>query len=207
MKTNLAIVITLALGITASEFDATVEQAREALGLSDDNSIAPTAVAAAQTAPTVEQLHDAGLVDINGLPWDKRIHSSSKGKNQDGTWRYLKGGDKTLRAKVEADLKSTIGASPATVTVAPVATIPLPGMIPLPLAAPPANPQFTAFVAFIAQNTKSDTNPTGRLTDEWVKATLLANGVAGGELQNLAANTALIGPIEAGIKAALGLVV
>ena len=47
-----------------------------------------------------------GELDKNGLPWDERIHSSSKNKNADETWRYLRGGDVDLRAAVEAELRA-----------------------------------------------------------------------------------------------------
>lgn len=45
-------------------------------------------------------------LDKNGLPWDARIHSSSKNKNQDETWRYTRGGDPAVRAKVEAEWRA-----------------------------------------------------------------------------------------------------
>lgn len=48
----------------------------------------------------------SGVLDKNGLPWDERIHSSSKNMNADGTWRYLRGGDVDLRAAVEAELRA-----------------------------------------------------------------------------------------------------
>ncbi len=203
-KTNLALVITIALGSSAAEVDAAFNDAREVLGF-DTDAIEPGTVAAAQSTDGVER-------DVNGLPWDQRIHGSAHNKNKDGTWKNIKGVDKTLLAQVEAQLKATSAAVPAAVALPlplPGAVLPLPGAtIPLPGAAipslPPANPEFTNFVAFIAANTKSESNPSGRLNDEWVKATLAANGVAGGELQNLAANPALIGSIFAGIKAALG---
>jgi len=44
-------------------------------------------------------------LDKNGLPWDGRIHSSSKNKNSDGSWRYLRGVDKDLIGIVEAELR------------------------------------------------------------------------------------------------------
>ena len=52
---------------------------------------------------------DTSLVlDKNGLPWDGRIHSSSKNMNADGTWRYLRGGDVDLRATVEGELRAKL---------------------------------------------------------------------------------------------------
>lgn len=56
--------------------------------------------------------------DSAGLPWDKRIHSSARGKLQDGTWRYARGVDKALIATVEAELRA-VQAIPAPVAPAP----------------------------------------------------------------------------------------
>ena len=41
-------------------------------------------------------------LDANGFPWNELIHSSSKNKNADNTWRYLRGGDAAERARIEA---------------------------------------------------------------------------------------------------------
>lgn len=57
-------------------------------------------------APAASNTVDAGELDKNGFPWDARIHSSSKNTNQDGTWRYTRGGDPAVRAQVEAELRA-----------------------------------------------------------------------------------------------------
>lgn len=62
-------------------------------------------------------------LDANGLPWDKRIHSSSRAKVADGTWRYARNLDKALIATVEAELRA-VQAIPVPEPVAPVATTP-----------------------------------------------------------------------------------
>lgn len=68
------------------------------------------------------------VLDKNGLPWDQRIHSSSKNLNADGTWRYLrvtKAEDKdafeALKLQVEAELR---GAAPADQTPPPPPPVP-----------------------------------------------------------------------------------
>lgn len=63
----------------------------------------PAAASDGKTAP-------AGL-DSSGLPWDERIHSSSKAQNADGTWRYKRGGDLDERKRVEAELRGVQGGS------------------------------------------------------------------------------------------------
>lgn len=59
------------------------------------------------------------VLDKNGLPWDVRIHSSSKNLNADGTWRYLRGGDVDLRASVEADLRAKLASGASSETPPP----------------------------------------------------------------------------------------
>lgn len=72
---------------------------------------APPAVApGAPAGPTTPA--PSGDVDSAGLPWDKRIHSSSKAKNADGSWRKLRGlNDGALVARVEAELRA-VAANP-----------------------------------------------------------------------------------------------
>lgn len=48
----------------------------------------------------------AGDVDSTGLPWDERIHASTKTMNADGTWRQRRGlNDPGLVKRVEAELR------------------------------------------------------------------------------------------------------
>lgn len=46
----------------------------------------------------------------NGLPWDERIHSSAQTKTANGNWKYLRGVDTKLVAKVEAELRAKMAA-------------------------------------------------------------------------------------------------
>ncbi len=69
--------------------------------------------------------------DADGLPWDKRIHSTPASKKQDGKWRGKRGLDDTTRAAVTAELRGALAA--------PVA-------IPLP----PSEPVADAATAFAA---------------------------------------------------------
>lgn len=58
--------------------------------------------------PTASANHDS-----HGLPWDERIHASSKALNADGTWRKRRGVTGDVVNAVEAELRagSTMGAS------------------------------------------------------------------------------------------------
>lgn len=140
---------------------------------------------------------DAGDVDAEDMPWDARIHASSKAKNEDGTWRAKRGVDKKVKAKVEADLRATLN---ATAPAAPVAAEPAaPGALP-PVPGANVKNEYTEFVEFVVANTQ----PQGRLTDEWVKQVMEYHGVPGGDMQNLAHNTALIATVKDYIVKALG---
>lgn len=67
-------------------------------------------------------------LDVRGLPYDSRIHSAGKSKNQDGTWRYRRGIDETIIEKVENEIKSI--ASPLQTSMIP----------PVPVSSAPAMP-------------------------------------------------------------------
>lgn len=45
-------------------------------------------------------------IDKHGLPWDGRIHASTKAKNADGSWRTKRGLGDAVLAEVEAELKA-----------------------------------------------------------------------------------------------------
>jgi hypothetical protein len=68
-------------------------------------------------------------VDSRGLPWDERIHASTKATNGDGSWRNKRGVDKALVEAVEAELAASAltamggGLVPNAPTDEPVATV------------------------------------------------------------------------------------
>lgn len=49
--------------------------------------------------------------DSRGIPWDDRIHSSTKSKTKDGSWRYAKGVDRELAKQIEDASRSASLAS------------------------------------------------------------------------------------------------
>jgi hypothetical protein len=83
---------------------------------------APAAAAAPPSPAGIE-------VDAKGLPWDKRIHSDTKSKNKDGTWRQKRATDTDFVTFVEGQLRAAMAA------VAPLAAAAVPGISP---PAPPA---------------------------------------------------------------------
>lgn len=150
--------------------DLTIDQARTVLndlgGLS-----APASVSIVDqndeddnSGVTVTQV---GALDVKGLPWDERIHASTKAQNADGSWKKRRGVQDFVVEEVEAELRSrqnpvanTVIAAPiapqqaapvpapflapqAPVPAAPVAAQPIPAaLVPAPVAAPvePAKP-------------------------------------------------------------------
>lgn len=86
--------------------------------------IAPPAPPAADvppapvTSPCVE-------LDAQGLPWDGRIHSETKNRNADKTWRKKRGVDPALVIEVEARLRELVAipAAPEQPPAAPVEPI------------------------------------------------------------------------------------
>lgn len=63
------------------------------------------------------------VVDASGLPWDARIHASTKSTTKDGKWTKKRGVADELVAHVEAELKSVLAAP---VPPAPPADVPPP---------------------------------------------------------------------------------
>jgi len=81
-------------------------------------------------APAIPSVSTVGVtLDKEGLPWDARIHASSKAQNADGTWRLKRGLAKDHLDKVTAELRQVM-AIPAP---------PAPG--PQLVSPPPAQPQ------------------------------------------------------------------
>lgn len=79
----------------------------------------------------------AGATDAHGMPWDERIHASTKGTNTDGSWRYRRGVPKEAIAAVEAELRAAGHGAPVAASQAP-APAPVAMPMPMPVMAPPA---------------------------------------------------------------------
>lgn len=111
----------------------------EAFSLLADTAIVPAAP------------HGSGT-DKGGLPWDERIHSSSKALTADGLWRRKRGVDDAKVAQVEGQLKQLMSIpAPASETVI---TIPASQYVP-PAPGVPAPPAIAdeelrqSFIKFI----------------------------------------------------------
>lgn len=94
--------------------------------------------AAPSPAPSVE-------LDVSGLPWDARIHTGTKAKNSDGSWRAKRGVPADTITAVTAELRQVLAAPAAPVVplAAAPATAPtaaVPGVVVPPAATAPAVP-------------------------------------------------------------------
>lgn len=69
-------------------------------------------------------------LDSRGVPWDERVHSSSKATNKDGSWRTRRGIEPAQLAKIEAEL---LAGRPAVSTASSQTT----HQDPAPFVAPP----------------------------------------------------------------------
>lgn len=95
--------------------------------------VIPAEPAPAPTEPASPTAPPSGGVtlDKDGLPWDARIHASSKAQNADGTWRLKRGLADDFKNNVIAELRQ-------------VMAIPAPAAGPQLVPPPPAQPTAAA---------------------------------------------------------------
>ena len=153
---------------------------------------APTAVIAPTAVPgTVER-------DSTGLPWDARIHASTKTKVASGAWTAKRNVDPAFKAQVEADLRGL----PAPAAAAPAVPVAPPTA---PLApAPAAMPQAPAARTFAQYMAEIGGMFSARPVDAHnaMTAALAPHGMQ--HVGQLAGKPELIDAVDAAFKAALG---
>ncbi len=141
--------------------------------------------------------------DKQGIPWDPRIHATTKTFNADGTWRKKRGIEAATIATVEAELKALM-AIPSPATAAPPApTIPAPPAAtqaapppPVPPAAGPNEAELrAAFVALIGK--ASAAIQSGKLQEHELASTCAFAGV--GSLPLLGSRLDLVPQVAAAI--------
>lgn len=88
---------------------------------------------------------NAPPIDSAGLPWDGRIHASSKAINEsDGKWRMQRGIEKKLGAPAIAQIEAELRARVSGATQQPVA-MPAPVQTPQPMTAAPGMPDMSQY--------------------------------------------------------------
>lgn len=155
-------------------------------------SIPPSAATAPTAVPgTVER-------DSTGLPWDARIHASTKTKVASGAWTAKRNVDPAFKAQVEADLRglpAPAAAAPA-VPVAPPAAPLAPAPVDMPQA--PAARTFAQYMAEIGGMFSA--RPVD--AHNAMTAALAPHGMQ--HVGQLAGKPELIDAVDAAFKAALG---
>lgn len=165
---------------------------------------APTngSAAAAPSAPAAPTSPASGVdLDLKGLPWDGRIHGSTKTKNADGSWRQKRNLDDSLRLQVEQELRGAMAAR-APITVAPAlppTTAPSPAAVSAPpvttLPVPPAGGEtFGQLMARIAVPMNTDPSYAAKIVQALSTLGLTAIG-------QLAARPDLVAPFGATLDA------
>jgi hypothetical protein len=78
------------------------------------------------------ELQQAPGIDVDkaGLPWDGRIHASTRAKNADGTWRMRRGIEEALVAAVTGELRQTMAPVIPQPPAQAVPAIPKPPFVP-----------------------------------------------------------------------------
>ena len=73
--------------------------------------------------PDTRPLNAGVDVDLDGLPWDGRIHASSRAKLADGKWRTKRGVTDAQVATIQAELRQTWNSKPAAAPVLETETV------------------------------------------------------------------------------------
>lgn len=127
----------------------------------------PTAAVAGPSAI----LSGGATVDKTGLPWDERIHASSKAMNADGTWRSKRGVDPMTATQVEMQLRQVMAAPPPSPSSVPDPPPPPPPSIPVPATAEAQN----AFVSLVGR--ASAAISAGKLTQDQLQKVVDSVGI------------------------------
>jgi len=92
----------------------------------------PAAVHAVESGASDEETLDIIMeipsVDASGLPWDTRIHASTKTMTQAGEWKKRKGVERADVDRIEAELRQAANA-PGKIIIDTVASVELPTVI------------------------------------------------------------------------------
>ena len=163
---------------------------------------APPTPPAAPSAPTVATAPTAvpGTVerDSTGLPWDARIHASTKTKVASGAWTAKRNVDPAFKAQVEADLRGL--PAPAAAAPAVPAAPPAAPLAPAPVDMPQA-PAARTFAQYMAEiGGMFSARPVD--AHNAMTAALAPHGMQ--HVGQLAGKPELIDAVDAAFKAALG---
>lgn len=101
-----------------------------------------------------------GTVDSEGMPWDERIHASTKSVIANGTWKLKRGVDQALVAQVKAELMGNdTSATPNSESTPPPPAEPITEATPPPPTPAPATPSVDGFRQLVSDITKAGLAP------------------------------------------------
>lgn len=102
--------------------------------------------AQAFVAPALTNPASAVDLDVTGLPWDARIHASTRSKIADGSWKLKRGVNNDMLLKVQGELRQVMAIPTPPVSVAQAAQVAT--EVAVQTFAPPPPPVATAPVVF-----------------------------------------------------------
>lgn len=121
----------------AAPLPPVTEQEDEAFASIDTAAIFGTGAGVALPPVAQEERVAPGVTaDAAGMPWDGRIHASTRSTVAGGVWRLKKGVDEALVASVTAELRAAM-AAPAAIAPPPAAPVVAPPPAPGITVAPP----------------------------------------------------------------------
>lgn len=85
-------------------------------GAESPHTPAPQRPTAAESLGAAKGALESPDRDADGLPWDERIHSSSKARNADGRWKAKRGVPADVVERVRAELRGGAGQTTGQVT-------------------------------------------------------------------------------------------
>lgn len=127
-------------------------------GTTDKGGVGPDGMIRPEPETEEDGPAPTGDLDVNGLPWDERIHSETRNTNKDGSWRNRRNLDKTVLETVTAELKSR-GTPAQETAVIPPPPAPTPVPPPPPSAPAPTTPAVPAPSPVPAAPAASSTAP------------------------------------------------
>jgi len=120
-------------------------------------------------------------LDSAGNPWDSRIHTVKRTKNQNGTWKLRRGVDKNLVAQIAAERAGGQHlANVAEAAVAEAVTQPATPATPITLPVTPAPVATTGATWPVVLQKVTAATTAGTLDQAKKDAFLVANGITGG---------------------------
>lgn len=128
----------------------------------------PPGAFAPPAPPAPQETTGGPELDAEGLPWDSRIHASTRTRNKDETWRLLRGVDQGLVDQVKAELKAAMSA--------PVPEPAAPASPPPPPDVPSDDQPPVSFAGFVQAITKKQA--AGLLTVQEINEVCVKHGLA-----------------------------